>query len=337
MPVRFRPDPFTLMLLGGLVLGTVLPASGPAATLMSGVATAAMALLFFLHGARMDRRTVVAGLVHWRLHLAAFGATFVLFPLLGLAAGLLAPGLLTPALADGVLFLSVLPSTIQASIAFTAMAGGNVPAAVCAASASNILGMAISPLLVAVLFHAQGGGFDWGGIGKILLQLLGPFLLGQALQPRLGPWLGRRKALTGVVDRGSILLVVYLAFSQAAVGGLWARTPPSALLAMLAVDAVLLAGMLALTTSGSRLLGFPRQDEITIVFCGSKKSLAAGVPIANVMFAGQDIGSLLLPVMLFHQLQLLVCAALARRHARRPDAAAIAPAAPAGARFLASR
>ncbi|WP_407521693.1 bile acid:sodium symporter family protein [Methylobacterium oryzisoli] len=332
MPVRFRPDPFTLMLLGCLALGTVLPASGQAATLMSGVAGAAMALLFFLHGARMERRTVVAGLVHWRLQLAVLGATFVLFPLLGLTAGLLAPTLLTPALAGGVLFLCLLPSTVQSSIAFTAMAGGNAPAAICAASASNILGMVISPLLVALLFHAQGGGFDWGGVGRILLQLLGPFLLGQALQPRLGSWLGRHKALTGVVDRGSILLIVYLAFGQAAVSGLWARTPPSALLVMLAVDGMLLAAMLAITTWGSRLLGFARPDEITIMFCGSKKSLAAGVPIATVMFAGQDIGSLLLPVMLFHQLQLIVCAALARRYAQGPETAA-----PAGARILAPR
>ncbi|MFE1598349.1 bile acid:sodium symporter family protein [Methylobacterium sp. ID0610] len=336
MLARLRLDPFTVMLLGCLLLGSVLPVDGAPAEWLGLVANGAIALLFFLHGARIDRRTALAGLAHWRLHLVVLATTFGLFPLLGLAAGLLAPTLLTPALAAGVLFLSVLPSTVQSSIAFTAVAGGNVPAAVCAASASNILGIVLTPLFVSLLFHVQGGGFDWSGVAKIVMQLLLPFVLGQILHPRLGPWLARRKGLTSVVDRGSILLVVYLAFSHATATGLWSRTPLPALLAMLATDLVLLACVLAITTAASRLLGFSRQDEITIVFCGSKKSLAAGVPMANVMFAGQDVGSLLLPVMLFHQVQILACAALARRYAARSRRRAEAPAR-VGAVSLAAR
>ncbi|ACL59794.1 bile acid:sodium symporter family protein [Methylobacterium nodulans] len=335
MPARFRLDPFTLMLVGCLVLGSVLPVDGALAERLELVAEGAIALLFFLHGARIDRHTALAGLAHWRLHLVVLAATFGLFPLLGLAAGLLTPTLLTPALAAGVLFLCVLPSTMQSSVAFTAVAGGNVPAAVCAASASNILGMLFTPLLISLLFHVQGGGFDWSGIGKIVMQLLAPFLLGQLLHARLGPWLSRRKRLTSVVDRGSILLVVYLAFSHATAAGLWSRTSLPALLVMLAVDVVLLVGVLAITTAASRLLGFSRADEITIVLCGSKKSLAAGVPMANVMFAGQDVGSLLLPVMLFHQVQILACAALARRYAERAECRS-APA-PASGVSLATR
>ncbi|ACA17088.1 Bile acid:sodium symporter [Methylobacterium sp. 4-46] len=326
MRARFRPDPFMLMLLACLLLGAFLPVSGGLAEGLGSVATGAIALLFFLHGARIDRRTALAGLVHWRLHLVVLATTFGLFPLLGLAAGLLAPSLLTPALAAGVLFLCVLPSTVQSSIAFTSVAGGNVPAAVCAASASNILGMVLTPLLASLLFRAQGA-FDWSGAGKVLLQLLAPFLLGQLLRPRLAPLLASRKGVTALVDRGSILLVVYLAFSHASASGLWSRTPLPALATMLLVDGILLASVLALTAAASRLLGFSRADEITIVFCGSKKSLVAGVPMANVLFAGQDVGGLLLPVMLFHQIQIAACAALARRYAARGGSYRTAPAA----------
>ncbi|MGX7707445.1 bile acid:sodium symporter family protein [Methylobacterium sp. Gmos1] len=330
---RFRPDNFTLMIVGALILGSLLPVQDRAAEWLSVFANGMIALLFFLHGARIDRQTALAGLVHWRLHLVVFASTFVLFPILGLAAGLLSPALLTPALAAGVLFLCVLPSTVQSSIAFTSVAGGNVPAAICSASASNILGMFITPLLVAVLLNTQGShhDFDWSAVGKIMAQLLLPFALGQLLQPRLGPWLTRHKPLTMVVDRGSILLIVYIAFSHAVVTGLWSRTPLPALATMLVVDLVLLALVLAITTVASRLLGFSKEDEITIVFCGSKKSLASGVPMANVIFAGQDVGGVLLPLMLFHQIQLMACAALARRYAARPQAVSAAGEGPARA------
>jgi solute carrier family 10 (sodium/bile acid cotransporter), member 7 len=187
--------------------------------------------------------------------------------------------------------------------------------------------MFLTPLLVALLFSTQGGGFSWGVLGQILLQLLLPFVLGQIAQPRLGPWLAKRKPIVNVVDRGSILMVVYLAFSEAVVEGLWARTSLDALAVMAGVDVVLLALVLAITLGASRLLGFSREDEITIVFCGSKKSLASGVPMANVIFAGQpnvDVGGVVLPLMLFHQIQLIACAQIARVYARRP-----LPAAPA--------
>jgi sodium/bile acid cotransporter 7 len=67
----------------------------------------------------------------------------------------------------------------------------------------------------------------------------------------------------------------------------------------------------------SRRLGFSREDEITIVFCGSKKSLSSGIPMAKVFFAPGALGMVILPLMLFHQIQLMVCAVLAAQWARR--------------------
>jgi sodium/bile acid cotransporter 7 len=312
---KFRPDLFTLALVGAVLLATILPVEGRSADLFGTATDLAVALLFFLHGARLSRDTVLAGATHWRLHLTILATTFVLFPLLGIAISLGLSPVLTPALAAGVLYLCVLPSTVQSSIAFTALAGGNVPAAVCAATASNILGMVLTPALVGLLFTVKGVGLSWGVLGTIILLLLLPFLLGQILQPVVGDVIRRHRPILVLVDRGAILMVVYLAFSESVTSGLWSQFSVASILALLAVDAGLLAVVLAATTWASRRLGFSRADEIAIVFCGSKKSLASGIPMANVIFAGQSIGAIVLPLMLFHQIQLMVCAWLARRYA----------------------
>lgn len=306
---------YTLAIVGMVALASILPISGEPAAAFSVATNAAIALLFFLHGARLSRDVVIAGMIHWRLHLFVLATTFVLFPVLGLIV-LALPNLMTPALGMGILFLCVLPSTVQSSIAFTSIADGNVPAAICSASASNILGMFLTPLLVGLLFHTQGhGGFSWDALQGILLQLLAPFVLGQIVQPWLGKWLGGHKRLTQVVDRGSILMVVYAAFSEAVIEGLWHKLSAGDLAAVVIIDVVLLVIVLCFTFAASGWLGFNQADRITIMFCGSKKSLASGAPMANVIFSGQDVGSIVLPLMIFHQIQLMVCAVLARRFA----------------------
>lgn len=315
---RFLPDRFTCALLLTVLLASVLPCRGVAAQMFGGVTDVAIALLFFLHGAKLSRAAVLAGITHWRLHLTVLASTFVLFPLLGFLLRPLLSPLVTPDLYLGVLFLCALPSTVQSSIAFTSMARGNVSAAVCSASASSLFGIVITPLLVGVLLEAHGrGGMSWDAVGGIVLQLLVPFVAGQLAQRWIGGWVQRHKPLVGLVDQGSILLVVYSAFSAAVLEGLWKQTPLPVLLGLLLVNAVLLALALLITRYGSRALGFDKEDEITIVFCGSKKSLASGVPMAKVLFAGHPLGMIVLPLMLFHQIQLMTCAVLARRYARR--------------------
>lgn len=314
---RFLPDTFTILLLFTVALALVLPISGEPAEWFSVATKIAVAAIFFLHGARLSYDVVLAGLLHWRLQLTILLSTFALFPALGLLAGLLPESILPPALYTGLLFLCVLPSTVQSSIAFTSMAGGNVPAAICAASASNIFGMFLTPLLVGLLFTAggQGGGFSLDALEQILLQLLAPFIVGQILQPWIGNFIRSRKKLLMPVDRGSILMVVYLAFSESVTAGIWHTFSVRDIAVVIALDIVLLAIVLLITMFGSRLLGFSREDEIAITFCGSKKSLASGVPMANVIFAGQAIGSIVLPIMLFHQIQLMACAVIAKKYA----------------------
>ncbi|MES2489444.1 MAG: bile acid:sodium symporter family protein [Pseudomonadota bacterium] len=317
---RFLPDNFTLALLVVIALASVLPCRGETAQVFDHVTNVGVALLFFLHGAKLSREAVIAGLTHWRLHLVVLLCTFALFPLLGLV---LKPALLvviTPDLYLGVLFLCTLPSTVQSSIAFTSMARGNVPAAVCSASASNMAGIFLTPMLVGLMVMPHtGAAISFDSFAKIVLQLLLPFVLGQVSRRWIGAWVGRHAQLLRPVDQGSILLVVYTAFSQAVVEGIWQQVPLSALIYLLLISSGLLALILGLTTLLSRRLGFSKEDEITIVFCGSKKSLASGVPIAKVLFTSQTIGMMVLPLMLFHQIQLMVCAVLAQRYAARPQ------------------
>jgi sodium/bile acid cotransporter 7 len=317
----FLPDNFTLMLVATVALATLLPAEGGVARLFDGCTTFAIGLLFFLHGSKLSRDAIRAGVTHWRLHLLVLACTFALFPLLGLALKPVLQPLVTPELYTGVLFLCVLPATVQSAIAFTSMARGNIPAAVCSASASTMLGVFITPVLVGlvVLPHAAStNSFD--SIGRILLQLMLPFVVGHLARPWIGGWLHRRKQILGLVDRGSIPLVVYTAFSAAVIEGLWKQVPLQALAGLLVVCAALLACALAVTGWLARRLGFDKADEITIVFCGSKKSLASGIPMAKVLFASHAVGAIVLPLMLFHQMQLMVCAVLAQRYARRIDA-----------------
>ena len=316
---RLALDAFTIALLGMVLLASLLPASGQAAEALGGVTTVAIGLLFFLHGAKLSREALLAGIAHWRLHLLVLASTFVMFPLMGLALKPLALSLLTPELTMGILFLCVLPSTVQSSIAFTALARGNVAAAVCSASASNFIGIFLTPLLVgALMLQSAGTGGGLGQVMKIVQQLLLPFVAGQLLRPWIGAFVDRHKPVLRYVDQGSILLVVYTAFSESVVEGLWRHISGATLATLIAISCLMLAVALGLATWTSRRLGFSKEDEITIVFCGSKKSLASGVPMAKVLFAPSALGMIILPVMLFHQIQLMVCAVLAQRWARRP-------------------
>ncbi len=315
---RLKIDKFLLVMIAVVVVASVFPCEGIVKTGFEYLTAVAIALLFFMHGAKLSRDAIVAGIGHWKLHLVVFLSTFALFPLLGLAMGFLSPAVLNQPLYMGFLYLCALPATVQSAIAFTSVAGGNVAAAVCSASASSILGIFLSPVLVGALMNTQEGSTDTlHAIGKIIMQLMVPFVIGHLSRPLIGRWVDKHKKLISLTDRSSILLVVYVAFSEAVVQGIWHQVDGYALLGVLGCSVVLLAIVLFINTWAARLLGFNTADEITIVFCGSKKSLANGVPMANVLFPANAVGMMVLPLMIFHQIQLMVCAVLAQRYARK--------------------
>ncbi|WP_293677243.1 bile acid:sodium symporter family protein [uncultured Phenylobacterium sp.] len=316
--MKFKVDWYLVLIILMAGAASVLPARGEAAVWLGWTSKVLIGIVFFLHGARLSRQAVIGGLTHWRLHLLILAATFVLFPALCVGFTWLPAWITPPELASGLILLGCLPSTIQSSIAFVGVARGNVPAAVAAASASNMLGVFLTPLLASFLMHTQGG-VSAGSFWAIVLQLLAPFILGQLLRPWVGGFVARHGPTLSKLDRGTILLIVYVAFSGAVVEGVWSRLGALDLVRLLVICVVLLAIVLAATMLAARAFGFDKADEIAIVFCGSKKSLASGAPIAAAMLSPAVAGVAMIPLMVFHQIQLMVCAALAQRYAARPD------------------
>jgi len=317
-------DRFTILLFVMVLLASVLPVSGKAAEVFGWVTTGAIAILFFLHGAKLSREAVLQGIMHWKLHTLVFALTFALFPIFGLLAKPILLPMLGQELYWGFLFMCFLPSTVQSSIAFTSVAHGNVAGAVCSASFSNLIGMFITPLLVAFFILGQSDhGFDpTSSIIQITLLLLVPFILGQILRPWIYPQMMKMPKIVKVFDQGSILLVVYGAFSSAVVAGLWNEVSLSTLLLLLLACSVLLTIVMLLSLYIPRWLGFSRADQKTAFFCGSKKTLASGVPMAQILFIGQPLGMIVLPIMIFHQIQLMVCGIIANLWAKESESEA---------------
>lgn len=317
-------DPFLGMILGAVALASLFPASGEVAHVLGRATTIAVALLFFLHGAKLSREAIKAGAGHVRLHALVFTLTFVVFPLAGLAIAPIARPLLGPSLYQGLLFLCALPATVQSAIVVTSLARGNIAAAVCSASASSILGIFLTPLLVRLMLASailEGASSlpPFLAVRDIALQLLLPFAVGHLSRPLWMKLIERSRPIIKWVDQSVIVLIVYVAFSDAVVKDVWHRVPPSSFAALFFVSVILLAFMLVVSQRAARLLRFNRADEITVVFAGSKKSLASGIAMANVIFAGQAMGLIVLPLLIFHQLQLMACTVLARRWAKRED------------------
>ncbi len=314
-------DPFTLILVLTVLLASFLPAVGDVYIFFEWLTTAAIALLFFMHGAKLSREAIIAGGGHWRLHLWVMCSTFILFPALGVLLNWWQPFAISQHIYDGFLYLSILPATVQSAIAFTSIAGGNVAAAVCSASASSVLGIFLSPVLVGIVMQVQGASGSFHDVGRIMLQLLLPFVLGHLMRPWIGDFVAKHKKMIGKTDQTSILLVVYTAFSEAVSHGIWSKVGISSLLYIVLISLILLAVVIGVNIVAARRLGFNKADEITIVFCGSKKSLANGIPMANILFPAATVGIMVLPLMIFHQIQLIICAVMAKRYHRKAVAA----------------
>lgn len=312
-------DPFTALLLATITVAAIVPATGSVADTLGTLGPLAVAGLFFLHGAALSRDAIRDGVTHWRLHLLILTLTFFVFPLVVLPIPSLAPAIMPVALATGFLYLGALPSAVTSSIAFTAMARGNVPAAICSAAASNVFGMMATPFIFMLLAQTSGAHtMDiTHALQEIVLQLLLPFAVGQGLRPWLGRLLDQHHRGAARYDKAVILLIVYTAFSQFVASGYWQQLPISAVCIALGLCALLLTLMISLAIASARVAGLSRADESAAVFCGSKKSLASGLPMANVLFAGQPgLGMIILPIMLYNQMQIIAGAFIARRYAR---------------------
>jgi sodium/bile acid cotransporter 7 len=310
--VRLRLDPLIVGILVAAVVASFVPATGDVLDVLKQAAVIAIGLLFFLYGARLSTAETMHGLTRWKLHLVTLSTTFAAFPLAGLALQTLDGNLLTPSLASGVLLLCLVPSTVQSCIVYTRIAGGNVAGAVVSASMSNLLGVFLTPLLVALLMSADAT-VDAASVVRIVLQLFAPFVLGQLLRPLIGTFVARHDSRLKVFDRASIVLVVFVAFSEASEAHIWSSLSIWSVLGVAVVCAVLLAAAMGWCVVVGRTLRLPRADRVALLFCGSNKSLASGLPIASVLFAPDEVALIVLPLMLYHQMQIITGAVIARR------------------------
>ncbi len=310
---RFIPDTFILILLMTIVVASLFPATGQGLAVAGGVSNAAIFSLFFFHGLRLSQDAVWAGLKHWRLQLAVLAFGFAAMPLAGLTLSQIMPGALSPGVWMGVFFLCALPSTVQAAIASSSMAGGNVAAAVIASAFSNLSGVLLTPLIFSALAHVGGGDVGLGTITKIATLLLLPFALGQIARLWLTAWAQRQRIWIGRMDRLTIVLTIYVTFSAAVNEGLWGRLSVMDLGALLGIVILLLGFAFGGAWRLGVALGLAREDRITLLFSGAHKSLATGAPMARILFPSAEAGLIIIPLMLYHQLQLFLSAWIATR------------------------
>jgi solute carrier family 10 (sodium/bile acid cotransporter), member 7 len=320
MLARIFPDRFIVILLVTLLVASLFPVEGRVLSAVTIISNIAIFSLFFFHGLRLARQDVVAGMQHWRLQLAVLGVGYVLIPVMALTLAHAMPDLLPQKLWTGILFLAVLPSTVQSAIAYASMAKGNVAASVIAAAGSNLVAVVATPVLFAFIAGGQLVTIGTETIGRIVILLLVPFLLGQASQRWLTGWAARHKGWIGKLDKTTIIIAVYVAFSAAAAQGLWARLDSGTLFTLIAVVVVLQAAAFLMAAGVGRLFGFNPADRTTLLFSGAHKSLATGAPIAGIIFSPVQAGFVLVPLILYHQFQLTVSAWIAARRAREMDA-----------------
>ncbi len=312
---------FLVGMVLAIVLALIIPDVGKSAgvlhlDVLTGLGIAA---IFFLHGLGMSPKAIKEGVSNWRLHLFVQSATFIAYPILWLLFGNVFHAMMPSALAFGFCYLFVLPSTISSSVAMTSIAKGNVPGAIFNASLSGVLGVFITPFLIQIFMGLDGVEMDlMATVISIAKLLLLPMVIGQLLRPLLVDAANRHKAVVNKVDKVVILFIVFNAFSDSVAEGIWQGFSmlPLVLAVTLSFGILLLAAHTI--TKVAKWCSFDKEDEIAAVFCGTKKTLAAGVPMAKVIFgADPNLGMLLLPIMFYHPIQIFYCAILANRYAKR--------------------
>lgn len=318
--MKLKPDWFLLGIIAATFLAWLAPGPGAEGGWLHPelLTKAGVALIFFLHGLALSFAALRTGALNWRLHLLVQTCTFLLFPLIGLALYTLFSGWMAPDMRLGIFYLCALPSTVSSSVAMTAAARGNVAGAVFNATLSSLIGVVLSPLWVALVMKTAG---HTQPIGPVMLDLFRwlvlPLIVGQLLRPWLGAWAAAHKPVIHLADRGTIVLLVYTSFCDSFRQGVWSGHGVGPILVIVALCGVIFAVVMAITGAAARGLSFTREDRIAAMFCGSKKTLASGIPMAKLIFgAHPGLGLILLPIMIYHPLQLFVCGVLAQRWSR---------------------
>lgn len=314
-----RIDPLVRIIAAALILATIIPVQGESKAIAQAIANSAVFLLFFLNGVRLPRQEVVRGIANWRLLLPLALFVFLAMTAAGWLAMQLTAMFLPPLLAVGFLYLGVLPSTVQSATAYSSISGGNVAISVVAAALLNVAGVFISAPLFSALAGGEGVAMGTDALVKVFTILLLPFILGQMSQRWLAGWFGGHKTVTALVDRGSIGIAVYVAFSGAVVEGVWSRIAPTDWAVLISVAGLMLLFAFSGAWLASGLLRLARADRIAFLYAGAQKSIAMGAPLATVLFAHDVAGIVLIPLLTYHFGQMIVSAFVAARLQRHPE------------------
>ncbi|HWL07641.1 MAG TPA: bile acid:sodium symporter family protein [Planctomicrobium sp.] len=320
MKTKFRFDWFMTGMAVAVLLAWLFPDPGadggslqPALVTNLGVAT-----IFFLHGISLSLSALKQGMLQWQQHLLVQSCVFLLFPIIGVSLYFLSSGWLPESLRMGFLFLCALPSTVSTSVALTATAYGNVPIALFSATISSLIGVALTPMWMGIAVDSSQ---PQGSLSHIVLSLflllVIPLIAGQMARHWLGDWGNRNKKLINNVDRIIILFLVYTSFCDSFQMGIWTRYGLHAVVWTVLLSLFLFGLVFFLVELICRSLKLSQADRIAVLFCGTKKSLATGIPMSQVMFSGNPaLGLILLPIMVYHPMQLIICGILAGRWAK---------------------
>ena len=314
-------DTFVIALVGAIVLAFFWNAPGTynGAVTLHDVANYGVSLIFFFYGLKLSPEKFKEGLSNWRLHVVVQAATFIAFPVIVLSLMSLFGTNGNKLFWIGAFYLAALPSTVSSSVVMVSIARGNVPSAIFNASISSLLGVFITPVWMGIILSSNGANYDITNVVlKLALQVLLPVVLGSLLHPRFGTFAERNKVSLKVFDQSIILLIVYTSFCESFANRMFAGHSIAEIfilgMAMIALF-LLIYGIITLV---SRLLNFSTEDHITAVFCGSKKSLVHGTVMSKVLFPGiSGVGVILLPLMIFHALQLVAASIIAQKFDRR--------------------
>ncbi len=312
---------FFFALIGMIVLAYFFPSWGTQQSILHlpAIAEYGVSIIFFFYGLKLNPEKLKSGLSNWKVHTVIQLTTFVLFPLIVISLGWLFNVDTSSLTWLGIFFLATLPSTVSSSVVMVAISGGNLPAAIFNASISSIIGIFITPLWMSRLLKNQDANFDITPIIlRLCLEVLLPVIVGFFLHKKWGARTERHNSTLKLFDQVIILLIVYTSFCESFAGNMFRDQSPVEIVELGLLMLLFFAFMFGIMLLVSRWLGFNRPDTITVLFCGSKKSLVQGAVMGKVLFPNPVmLGVVLLPLMMYHALQLMAGSMIAQQMSRK--------------------
>lgn len=312
---KFGLNGFFLGLVAVVVLAFYFPEWGSVDSVLplSEIAQYGVSIIFFFYGLKLSPEKLKAGLFNWRLHLLIQSSTFILFPLIIILIHTFWGTIGDDLLWLGVFYVAALPSTVSSSVVMVSIAGGNMPAAIFNASISSILGVFVTPVWMALFMDDMHTDIDTTEvIIKLCFQVLVPVIVGLLLHRWLGRFTERYKNALRLFDQTIILLIVFTSFCESVSGDMFVGFSIIEILLISVAMLILFLSMFGIMYVLSILLKLNREDRIAVLFCGSKKSLVQGAVMGKALFPDPVmLGVVLLPLMLYHALQLIVSGMIA--------------------------